>query len=390
MAMRLRWLLPARLLLSDEAEAQAQEYVRLKRRLWFAGLALAGSLLALVTFGGPALWLRDVLERTGLPGPAVAALFFAAGFVAYEVVSLPLGYYDSYVLPHRYGLSVQTRRSWAEDRLKGLGLALGLGAPLIAALNWLMAEDPQGWWLPAGFGVLLVTVVLANLAPVLLVPIFYKLEPIENRRLVDRLTRLAETAGARVRGVYQMRFSDRTRAANAALMGLGNTRQIVLSDTMLERYTPDEIETVIAHELGHHVHADIPIGILWQSALMLAGFWLASLVIGRAAGALGLRGSGDPAALALFALVMGAYGLLTLPLANWLVRWAEWRADRFALRLTGRPDAFISAMERLAADNLAEREPPAWVELLLYDHPSIGRRVAAARIWAGAHGVARH
>ncbi len=363
-------------------EAKAREYAALRRRHWLLRLVLSGALLAVVALGGSAVWLRERLEATGLPEPVMVFLYFAVGLVAYELALLPLSYQGGYVLPRRYGMSHQPLAGWVRDRLKGTALLLGLGGALVVALNTLMRLDPAGWWLPAGLGLLLVTVVLANLAPVLLVPIFYRLEPIEDAALVGRLTRLAERAGARVRGVYRIRFSDRTRAANAALMGLGNTRRIVLSDTMLNSYTPDEIETVIAHELAHHVHADIPVGILWQSALTLLGFWLTARVLLWAGPPLGLRGPGDPAALPLVALVMGLYGLVTTPIGNSIVRWAERRADRYALEATRKPDAFISAMERLSADNLAEREPPRWVEVVLHDHPSIGRRIAFARTWA--------
>src|SRR5262249_14714293 len=162
-----------------------------------------------------------------------------------------------FVLPHRYGLSVQTRRGWAADYVKGtlLGVAqtLLIAAPVVALLRL----SPDRWWLWAGLCLALFGVVLANLAPILIVPLFYRLRPLADDELGTRLERLASGAGARVRGVYVMDMSRRTRTANAALMGIGNTRRIVLGDTLLEAFPADEVVAVLAHELGHHVHHDL-------------------------------------------------------------------------------------------------------------------------------------
>jgi STE24 endopeptidase len=226
---------------------------------------------------------------------------------------------------------------------------------------------------------LLFTVVLSNLAPVLIFPLFFKYKPLEDETLIARLTHLAEGAGARVQGVYAFNMSSKTVAANAAVMGLGNTRRIVLGDTLIENFTHDEIETVLAHELGHQVHKDIPLGILIQSVITLFGFWLADAVMGWGIAAFGYSGLTDPATLPLFMVAMAVFGLVTMPLGNAWSRWRERLADRYALETTRNPQAFASAMTRLANQNLAEAEPPAWVEFLLHSHPSISKRVALAQ-----------
>jgi STE24 endopeptidase len=200
----------------------------------------------------------------------------------------------------------------------------------------------------------------------------------EHADLAERLVRLSEQAGARVRGVYRFDMSRRTKAANAALAGLGNTRRILLGDTLLNEFTYDEIETVLAHELGHHVHKDIPVGILVESLLTLVGLFLASLGLRWGALAFGFSGPADVAALPVLALVMGAFGLLTMPLGNAYSRWRERRADEYALRTTGKAEAYASALTRLANQNLADADPEPWVEFLLYSHPALGKRIAMA------------
>ncbi|MFQ5576833.1 MAG: M48 family metalloprotease [Anaerolineae bacterium] len=220
---------------------------------------------------------------------------------------------------------------------------------------------------------------LSNLAPILIFPLFYNYQALEDEELVNRLIRLAEQAGTRVKGVYAFDMSSKTVAANAALMGLGSTRRIVLGDTLLDNFSHDEIETILAHELGHHVHKDIAWGIVVQSGLTLAGLWLADAVMRWGVSALGLTGRADPATLPLFILAIAVFGLVTMPLGNAWSRRREAMADRYALQATDKPNAFISAMTRLANQNLADAEPPAWVEVALHSHPSIHKRVAMAK-----------
>jgi STE24 endopeptidase len=227
---------------------------------------------------------------------------------------------------------------------------------------------------------ILINVLLANLAPVLLFPIFYKFQPLgeQHADLEARLLRLAEQAHTRVRGVYQFDMSRRTKAANAALTGLGNTRRIILGDTLLDEFSADEIETVLAHELAHHVHKDIPLGVAVESAILLVGFYLASLVMDWGVTAFDLSGPGDIAGLPLLGLAFGVFGLVTMPLSNAYSRWRERLADEYALRVTRNGTAYASALTRLANQNLADADPPAWEEFLLYSHPALGKRIAMA------------
>jgi STE24 endopeptidase len=251
---------------------------------------------------------------------------------------------------------------------------------VIEIIYFVLRISPNLWWLWAGLILLFFNVILANLAPVLLLPLFYKFVPLEEEHddLVARLMNLAERAGTHVRGVYKFDMSRRTKAANAAITGLGNTRRIILGDTLINEFTSDEIETVLAHELGHQVHRDIPIGILVESVITLGGLYLAALVLQWGVGVFGFESVADIAALPLFALVIGIYGLVTMPLGNAYSRQRERRADEYALQTTGKGAAYASALTRLANQNLAEADPEPWVETLLYSHPALNKRIAMA------------
>jgi STE24 endopeptidase len=343
-------------------------------------LVLGGAyLLAWLVFGWSAN-LRSVLLNFTNNQWILVALFAAVFGGIYYLINLPLSYYSGFVLPHRFDLSTQTLSGWIGDQVKGLLLSSALGLLLLEIIYALLRSFPDTWWLWAGAVLLFFTVLLSNLAPILLMPIFFKFQPLSDERadLAERLVRLAERAGTKVRGVYKFDMSRRTKAANAALTGLGKTRRIILGDTLLNEFTDDEIETVLAHELGHHVHNDIPIGIVIESAITLLGLYLASLGLKWGVNYFGFEGVWDVAALPLFGIVMGLFGLVTMPLTNTYSRWRERRADEYALESTHMPKAFASAMTRLANQNLADADPEPWVVFLLYSHPPLRERIAMA------------
>lgn len=371
--------------LDPERQQQAKEYAAIGRRLFVVELVIGLAYVLLWIGSGLAPWWRDQIYQVTSQW-WLAVPLFAIGFGLPEMVlTAPLTYYSGFLLPHRYGQSTQTFAAWLLDQFKGLLLTALFGVILLLIIYGLLTMAPGTWWLWAAGVMLIVTVILSNLAPVLILPLFFSYAPLEDEELVNRLTRLAEQAGTQVRGVYVFDMSSKTVAANAALMGLGNTRRIVLGDTLVEKFTAEEIETVLAHELGHHVHHDLPVGIMVQSVLTLAGLWLADGVMRWGVAAFGYHGLNDPATLPLFLIAMMVFGLVTMPLGNLWSRWREVKADEYALRTTGQPQAFITAMTRLANQNLADADPPAWVEFLLHSHPAISKRVAMAKDFAGTN-----
>jgi STE24 endopeptidase len=365
-------------------QATAQEYAGVRRRLMLIDLALgAVYLIVWVVFGWHVAlreWVAGLTSSSWLQ-VAIYALAFGA---PYFVLDLPLSYYSGFVLPHHYDQSTQDLKGWIGDQLKGLALALVLGGIVLEVIYWLLRAAPTLWWVYAAGVMLLFTVVLSILSPVLIAPLFFKFSPLEDEDLAGRLMKLAERAGTQVRGVYCFDMSSRTKSANAALMGMGSTRRIVLGDTLLDEFSADEIETVLAHELAHHVHNDIPLLTAVNTVLILVSFYVAHLVLDWAVGAFGLNGPGDPATLPIFGLVMGAIGLISMPLGNAISRWREGMADHYALEETRMPDAFADAMTRLANQNLGEYDPESWVVFLLYSHPPLRDRVEAARRFAAS------
>jgi Zn-dependent protease with chaperone function len=367
-----------------ERQQKAKEYARIRRRLSYItiGIGVIGVFILLFTNLG--IWLADQLQPLSwqpVAGwfPFQILAYLLTLMLAYEIITAPIAYYRGFVLPHRYGLSTMSLKSWLADLFKGLALSLVLEILVIEFVYLLLAIQPQTWWLWVALAMLFFSVVMANLAPVLIFPIFYKFTPLPEGDLTLRLLALAERAHTRVRGVFTMKMSDKTTAANAALMGLGNTRRIVIGDTMLDRYTPDEIEVVLAHELGHHVHHDIWKLIISQSILTLGGLYLVNVVLHLTVDTQHIYTSlADPATIALLLALMGVFGLIVMPIGNGLSRAIEYQADEYALQSTGMVEPFKSAMTRLANQNLSEAEPSPIIEFLFHDHPSINKRLQHA------------
>jgi len=377
--------------IDTDRQQKAQTYARQRRQLSYISLAI-GLISVLVVLGtGLDKWLRDVIQNAagGLPllnwqpvsgwFPVQIIVYFVLIFLAYEILTLPLGYYSGYILPHRYGISVMSIQAWLKDLGIGFVLSLVLEAAFVALVYALLAGQPQLWWLWAALIILFFSVIMANLAPILILPLFYKFTPLPEGELTRRLLSLAARANTRVRGIFSMTMSKKTTAANAALMGLGNTRRIVLGDTMIDRYTTDEIEVILAHELGHHVHRDIWKLIVSQAILTLLSLFIVSLVLNLVIDQLHYYSAlTDPATLPFFFLLIGIFGFLVMPISNGYSRAIEYQADEYALQSTGKVEAFKSAMKRLANQNLAEIEPAPIVEFLFHSHPSIKKRLQHA------------
>ena len=361
--------------LDPARQQKAKEYARLKRRLSLAELALAGSLLLLVILSGLSTRLAGLIP---LPPVPAAAAYFIGLMLAYGLLTAPLSYYGGFVLPRRYGLSTQKLSGWLGDTLKAAALGLVLGVAIVAAVYWFLGGWPQLWWLLTWGLVILLSLLLTILAPVVIVPLFYKMEPLRDEGLKERLKNLASKAKASISNVYTLEFSSKGTAANAALMGAGKTRRIALSDTLLDKYSPEEIEVIMAHELGHHRNKDFMRIFLYQAIILFVSFWLTHIIAKATVPPLGFSGIDDVAALPLLVLVFAGLSSLILPLSNTYVRSRERAADDFALRLTGNPQAFITMMTKLTDQNLAEARPSRWVERLLYDHPSYASRLAYA------------
>lgn len=367
---------------------EARRYNRIHRWLGLADFVVGSAFLVVLLVTGWTGWLRDLALRRGFQNYTLAVflyLFFL--LLISKVLGFGLDYYG-FRLERKFQLSTQKLRSWLWDEAKGFLLGLVLGGIVVELLYFMIRQSPQHWWLITWALFMGLVILLAQLAPVMLFPIFYKFEPLENEDLRRRLVLLSEHAGTRVRGVYRWKLSEKSKKANAALTGLGNTRRIILADTLLDNYAPEEIEAVLAHELGHHVHRHILKSIFVQAGITLLGFWVANFVLHYAVDRHVFEELSDFANLPLLALTATALSLLLMPALNAYSRFNERQADRYAFESITSVEPFISSMNKLAQQNLAERTPSKWIEVLFHSHPAISKRVAAAEAWRRAQGQA--
>src|ERR1035441_2010388 len=365
--------------LADSPESR--RYNRIKRWLGIADFAIGFGLLVVLLATGWTGWMRDLAERGASQNYSFAVFLYVLMLMLIsKVLGTPFDYYG-FRLDHRYNLSNQRFRSWLWDEFKSLLIGLVVATVVAELLYKLMRQSPQYWWVIAWAVFLGLMVLLAQLAPVVLFPIFYKFEPLENEELKRRLIVLSERAGTRVRGVYKWHLSEKSKKANAALTGLGATRRIILADTLLDNYSDDEIEAVLAHELGHHVHRHILKSIFVQAGITLFGFWAANWTLHYAVDQHLFEELSDFANLPLLALVSVVLSFVLMPALNAYSRFNERQADRYAFESISSVDPFITSMNKLAEQNLAERTPSKWVEWFFHSHPAISRRLAAAKEW---------
>jgi STE24 endopeptidase len=357
---------------------EVKRYQRLKLTASVASLFISLGFLAIMALWlGPALnneIARLVGHHSWLRLMALAAVYA----VATELLILPTDFWSGYVLEHQYDLSNQTLKQWLWRQLKGYVLGAILGAVLVAGLYFLLWHAGWTWWIWATAGWLGLVLLLGQLVPVLILPLFYRVTRLDDPPLFQGLAALAADTGLRVEGIYRLHLSAETKKANAALAGLGRTRRVLLGDTLLDQFSHDEIAVVFAHEVGHHVYHHLPKMIIGNVVLAAAGFWLVDMVLRHAAQALGYPAYDDPAALPLVFLVLMAFGLLFLPLQNAISRRFERQCDRYALKRTGKKDAYRSAFIKLARMNKADVDPNPLVVWLFEDHPPIRERLAMA------------
>jgi STE24 endopeptidase len=368
---------------SDSPEAR--RYNRIRRWLGLADFVIGFVFLVVLLVTGWSGSLRDSAYRLGLQNYSLSLfIYLVLLLVIGKTLAFGLDYYG-FSLERRFKLSTQRFRSWAWDEVKGFLVGLVLGTVVVEVLYLTIRQWPLHWWMLAWALFMGLVIVLAQLAPVVLFPMFYKFEPLDNEDLRRRLVVLSERAGTRVRGIYRWKLSEKSRKANAALTGLGATRRIILADTLLDNYTPEEIEAVLAHELGHHVHRHILKSIFVQAAITLFGFWAANWVLHYAVDQHMFEELSDFANMPLLALVSVVLSFVLMPALNAYSRFNERQADRYAFESISSVEPFISSMNKLAEQNLAERTPSKWVEWFFHSHPAISRRLAAAKEWGRKH-----
>ena len=365
-----------------QRQVTARRLRSLRIRLSAIRMAVAAALTLVLVLGGAGA-LRDRVLALAFPPWAATVTFLVVLFGLVMAVDLPFRYVGGYRWERAFDLSPQRFSGWMKDLAKSLGLGLGLTVAAGMVLLWLLAAWPTWWWLIAWLLGLAVSVILAFIAPVVLVPMFYRLRPLDDPALRTRFESLAVRAKVPIVGVFELRASEKTRRSNAAVMGLGRTRRVVVTDTLLHDFRPEEVETVLAHELAHQKFLDPLRGFVLGSATSLVTLAVTGLLYSILYSLLGIRSIADMAGLPLLAALLG---LVSLPLQPLELSWSrarEARADRFSLGLTHDAPNFASAMVKLHDQNLGVADPSPWEKWLFYSHPSGRERVELARTFRG-------
>ena len=370
-----------------EFKHDPKKYEKIQNVLFLADILL--TILVLLTFFMTPLSVhlmkiaqKNVPETLGVNVEFILLnAFYLVAFVGIIwVVFLPLHFYGSYVVEHKYGLSNLTKVKWFKDEMKSLLLGVITKLILIEALYLLLWKSPGNWWIWTAVVWIIFSIVMSKIYPSVILPLFYKVKPIENKTLAERIKKFIEKEGGRVLGIFEWELSAKTKKANAAFTGMGNTKRVILGDTLIKNYTDDEIETIIAHEFGHHRFKHLYKLLYIGAGVYILSFALINMIF---KGLIEWRYHDgvdffNIATFPLIALCIYIIQLVAMPTLNVISRFFERQADRFAFEKTNNPDAFISGMSRLAEQNLANKEPNAVIEFLLYSHPSISKRIKAA------------
>jgi len=299
---------------------------------------------------------------------------FSIGMI-FSIIFSPLNYYSDFYLEHKYNLSNQTFIKWIWEGLKALLVSLVIGTPILIFLFYTLNKYENLWWLPFAILLFIVSVVLARIVPTLILPLFYKIIPIENEELKLRINKLAENAGVKVENIYSFDMSKNTKKANAAFTGLGKSKRIILGDTLLNNFSLDEIETVIAHELGHYKKKHILKNIIIGTISSFLTLFLIALLYDNSLSYFNFIKRTLIAAFPLLTIWAMIIGLIQLPLSNMLSRKFEYEADNYSISVTTKPQVFADALNKLNKQNLGDENPHPFVEWYFYSHPSVPKRI---------------
>jgi len=356
----------------------------------FIGIAkgiISFILLFLFVQLGYSLMLEDYIRSFSQNDYYVFIIYvFAIGIIS-SILFAPVNFYTGFYLEHKYNLSNQTFKKYILENIKSILVGLVIGVPILLLFFFVLNQFKDLWWLIFASAMFLISVVLSQIFPILIMPIFYKIIPLNDEELKARITKLAEGAGITVQNVFSFNMSKNTKKANAAFTGLGKTKRIILGDTLLNDYSKDEIETVIAHELGHYKHKHIQKNILFGTVTSFLTFFIISLLYKNSLSWFDFNSILQIAALPILSLWAMVIGLIQTPISNILSRKYEYEADRYAIQSTRKPDSFINTLNKLTDQNLGDRQPHPFVEWFYYSHPSIKNRINAIEKFAKEKGI---
>jgi len=365
-------------LLDSTIQIRAKKYESEKRRWGLISTVVSFTYILIFYFSGFSAFIAHYF-----PGgnTVLNVLFYSVIFIAGSmVIGLPLGYYSGFRHEHKWGFSTQTLKHWWMDQLKSSMIAMTLGSLIVGVLLFTLDQFPTIWWLVASLAVAVLGIIFTTLFPVLILPLFNKYTPVDNEGLVSRLKEIMQNNDLKASGFFQQDMSIRTKKENAFLAGLGKTRRVVMSDTLLDNMSNEEIESVIAHEVGHDKHKHLWKNIIISTVQQILVFWLLNKVLQIFFPLFPGSTIFNLELLPLFMLGLSVISAFLSPLNLWISRIFEHQADQFSLDETKNPKAFTAAMAGLANRNLSNAYPEWWIKLLYYSHPPIGERLERGEI----------
>ncbi|GMU95613.1 M48 family metallopeptidase [Ignavibacterium album] len=365
----------------------SKKYNNIKLTISIAETVLLFTLTFLFLYLGYSRRLSEILYSFTESDYVVLILFSVITASVISIVFFPLNFYSSFILEHKYKLSNQTLLKYFTEGFKSAIVSGVIGIPILILFYFILKEFGDAWWLIFATAMFFISVILSQLFPIVIFPIFYKVKPIEDEQLKERIKTLAKDAGLKVQDVYSFDMSKNTKKANAAFTGLGKTKRIILGDTLLSSYSKDEIETVIAHELGHYKKKHIVKNILYGTINSFVLFFAISLLYRYSLPWFGFSSITEISALPLLTLWAMLIGLIQTPIGNMLSRKFEYEADRYAIETTKKPTSFIQTLNKLTEQNLGDKEPHPFVEWFFYSHPSIRKRIAAIEDFIQKNGI---
>jgi STE24 endopeptidase len=372
--------------MSDDLKQKAKKYSTIRQNASLTESVLKFIFLTVFIISGYSKYLENILSGFTDNVYMILIMYLFVIIMINSVIFFPYDYYFGFKLEHRFGLSNQSFSQWMKEKFKAFLLGIIITLPLILIFYYLISVTDL-WWLYTAMVVSFYSVVLAQLAPVLIFPLFYKFKPLENENLREKIISLCNKNNFRVSGVYSFNLSKSTKKANAAFTGFGRTKRIILADNLLNNFTDDEIITVFAHELGHYRNGHLLKNLFLSLVLIFTTFYISCALYNLLLPVFGFSAPYEIAALPLLALIMALLSVLSSPLSSYISRKFEFEADRFALETTRNIDSFRSTFSKLTETNLADEEPNKLVEFWFHSHPSVKRRIEKASDIAGELGL---
>lgn len=358
---------------------KAKSYSRIKYSLSIIEIAYLLILLFLFQGLGISKILAEKISNFLNPNYIIVSVYIFIIYFVYYLLNFPLNLYQSFILEHQFSLSQQKIKDWLKDQAKAGVISFVIAIILAGAFYYILKRFNNTWWIIVSLFWIFFSLILAKLMPVVIIPLFFKYHRLSDDTLRARIMNLAEKMQVKILDCFEIDFSKKTLKANAAFVGIGNTKRVILSDTLKDKYGYDEIEAILAHEFAHYRLKHLLKLISLNSLFIIFAFYLIFKTSHQALGFFSLSSLSDIAALPVVLIYFVILGIVMQPFQAYISRRLERNADMLAIKVTGLKEAFISTMDKLANQNLADRNPHPVIKFFFFDHPPIDERIAMAR-----------